>query len=399
MNAISLKNPILCSPTFAPETNIMTPPLPKIDSVSLLQNKVDSLRIVLAERHIFNIHDSPVQAAAIIATTTLLTVVLGFIFKDMIIPGLIENRVKRKARHFLFAKYKYQLFHASLNFEKRLHELSRTRSHYLWAQTNLGSFYDYKYKSCVYRLCALLGWLRAFKLLESSFAIKGHTKEIHEIVKVIREVESCFADGQRVEMYIAKSICKLISIDDSTLPVGTLEKLSIEIDNLIQKFQNQYDIEYVADLVPQGKTDFIIELKDTLTNLNISTNNVQLVEMQIINEASIKLALIYRDWQQAIGDLMIVRTTDQSFEVISFRAFEEIWQMDVSKAEKKWLTRAERMFKNLDMQADRKGDSRIHQLEELYKCLFALMKVLYNSKIGARPIDKIAFDKLSPTIQ
>jgi hypothetical protein len=329
---------------------------------------------------------------------TILTVVLGFVFKDYLIPGWIEKRTKRKGSEYLFAKYKNQLFKACMAFLNRLHEIYRTRSHYLWSQTSMSSFYEYKYKSSVYRLCVLLGWMRAFQLLESEMTITRSNDQLHRISEAIREVESRFADGQGVEMYIAKAICDIAKVDINTLDENVVIKFSVAIDDLIQKFQKNNSEKYIADLSSELQSDFIIELIALMKDLRISDRHVNERKGEIIKEVSIKVALIYRDWQQAIGDLMLIKISDQSYDVISFKSFEKFWAQGSNMEERIWISRAERIFEKLDMRVDKKNDSRIEQLRGVYKSVYVLFDKLYGINIGTKPISIDIFNKISKTI-
>jgi hypothetical protein len=164
---------------------------------------------------------------------------------------------------------------------------------------------------------------------------------------VLKEVEACLADGQRVEMYIAKSICSITGTNFEDLPIETGLKFSIEIDNLIQRYQTSYEKEYIADLATERQKEFIDELVAIMGELNIPSSQVTSFQREIVKETSIKLALIYRDWQQAIGDLMIIKQPDHSYEVLSFKAFESEWSKDHKCEGKLWLQRAERISRIL----------------------------------------------------
>lgn len=369
----------------------------KTDSIAVLKKQIDSLNKVVSDYHSsqswFKFNEAPVQAASIVALITLVTVLLGFIFKDYWIPHWTENRNKRKEGERLFALYKTNLFWAACTFNFRIKEIYSTRSHYLWTIGSPHTFYDYKYKSSVFRLCVLFGWIRAFKLLQSKMSInKGD-----EIDECIKSLESAFADGQQIEMYMAKTILDIAKVDTSKLKPGVIEKLSVEIDHLIFKGLESSQKKYLAEAPTDIQEKFIDDLTAQLRELKIQCSELFALKSSIIDVVSIKLGLIYRDWQQAIGDMMLLKE-ESNYTTISFRAFEEFWDSPDSP-EKKWLIRAEVMFGNLNMTLDQQQDSRVKQLEVIYERGYQLLKTLYNSQTDTRPISKPDFDKITSTIK
>jgi len=372
-----------------------------IDSLKIFKSHIDSLNKVIAAFHTtrpsFKIGEASVQAALIVAVTTITTVIIGFIFKDYLIPGWIEKRTKRRGGEALFQLYKVNLFRAANSINNRLHEIYRTRSHYLWSSAPLNTFYDYKYKSSIYRLCVLLGWIRAYRILEYSMSIDKSNEKVHEIADCIGQLESALADGQRIEMYVAKAIFNIAEVNKEVVPADTIEKFSVEIDHLVNQYLQGGVIEYITDLSPSQQDTFIGDLEKLMASLNIKHSSLNKSKDLIIKEVSVKLGLIYRDWQQGIGDLML-QYEDQTYNTISYKVFEEYWTMKEDTSEKKWLKRAEVMFENLDIRVDQKSDSRIEQLKLVYASIYSLLKALFNTKIGTSPVNKEDFDKIPITI-
>jgi len=89
---------------------------------------------------------------------------------------------------------------------------------------------------------------------------------------------------------------------------------------------------------------------------------------------------------------------DQTYNAISYKVFEEYWNMTEDTSEKIWLKRAEVMFENLDIRVDQKSDSRIEQLKLVYAGIYSLLKALFNTKIGTNPMSNEDFDKIPITI-
>lgn len=372
-----------------------------IDSIDIFKHKIDSLNRVIGENHLtifgIRIDEGPIIPAIIISVTTILTVILGFIFKDYWIPKWVENRTDHNIRNGRFIRYKVSLFRAAFSFNQRLHEIYRTRSQYLWDNTVLHAFYDYKYKSSVYRLCVLLAWIRVFRLLEHSITNNKTNKRSLEISKCLSKVESSLADGQSVEMVVVKGVLDILGHDYKKTSAGILEKTAILIDHLVHKYLHMHNVDFIGDLPSEIAVEFLSEMETILKEQNIDTSKFDKNRELIIKEVSVKLALIYRDWQQAIGDLMLVKEEGE-YSVISFREFEKLWSESDSH-DKKWLKRAELMFKNLDMRVDAKSDSRIGQIKDIYKHIYGLLNLLFSMDTAGSSITKETFKNMHPTIE
>jgi hypothetical protein len=133
-----------------------------------------------------------------------------------------------------------------------------------------------------------------------------------------------------------------------------------------------------------------------MTKLKLDNSQVRDKAQEVIVKASVKHGLIYRDWQQAIGDIMLEKYENKDvcpYTIIGYKKFEEMWD-NGSIEEKKWLERAERIFKNLDLSVSEYSDSRIIQLKNMYSHSYDLLKALYITKVGAKPISKIKFRKI-----
>jgi hypothetical protein len=91
----------------------------------------------------------------------------------------------------------------------------------------------------------------------------------------------------------------------------------------------------------------------------------------------IKEAYIYRDWQAAIGDLMIRQDKDRTrhFAVHGFGTFEDMileGRKDKQSNVARWFDRLEGLLHDLDMAREGTFDARREQLRKLYKCCIKL---------------------------
>ncbi len=319
-----------------------------------------------------------VKAAVIIGTVTIITVCLGFAIKDFFIPILLEKRKNKNEKVSVFRNYRTPLKESAHSLKRRLDEIFRTRAHILWKDNPNSDFYNYKIISTNYRLCALLGWIYAFRIEESYLQVPS--KKLHrQIVTQLDAFSTSLADGQGVEMDVAKRFISILDIGSSNLDEGIIEKFSVEIDHLVQKAISPENKQLLSEASTEYQDIFLSSLSSLINNLfakNIKPEKLR--ELNLINEASIRLGLIYRDWQYGIGDLMIKeshRSSDRSYDTISFCEFENIVLGD-DTAKQRWLQRTMRLFEDLDVSRDNKADNRIDQLKNINIALGKLIVAL-----------------------
>ena len=228
--------------------------------------------------------------------------------------------------------------------------------------------------------------------------IKKKATTSHQIIERIQAIESSLADGQRVEMYVVKAIFQHVGKDTNSVPKVDLKKFSVEIDHLVHATCSMNKVLRINQGDEATKNNFIQDLSKIAQPVNITLIELQTVQDKVVDEVSVKLGLIYRDWQQAIGDLMLVKNGEE-YQTISYKTFEAYWDQADTTLEKKWLKRAEVMFDNLNLTANTKSDSRIEQIPLIYSSIYELQKTLYDIKIGPKPISKENFQEISATIK
>jgi hypothetical protein len=108
---------------------------------------------------------------------------------------------------------------------------------------------------------------------------------------------------------------------------------------------------------------------------------------------AIREAWLYRDWQAAIGDLMLIEssTHDPRFSVIGYRTFEAMYR---NQGENKLLLeRLARVTEDLDVRGDPRLDARIDQLRSVHVTVARLILEFHSSgrnrRWWHRPIDWI----------
>jgi hypothetical protein len=131
-----------------------------------------------------------------------------------------------------------------------------------------------------------------------------------------------------------------------------------------------------------------------MINVNVDIPN-QLLEGEknrALAFLGIKEAYIYRDWQQAIGDILLVPVSNapRRFEVIGYDQFEALFlSHDVADLPRqRWIRRLDAVFLGLEPDKEDIFDARRNQLKRVFEATCELEKVLqdkiqqYSSKIA-----------------
>ncbi len=331
----------------------------------------------------FGRQEPPVKAAIIVGCITIFTVIIGLIFKDLLIPIFLERRKTRVERKNVFKNYKAPLETSAESLKARLDEIFRTRAHLLWKDNPANDFYNYKFISTGYRLSSLLGWIYAFRKEESYLQVPS--KKLHtQIKKELNAFTKSLADGQGVEMDVANRFLLLFKINKKGVEQGVIEKFSVEIDRLVQLAISPEGKELLNEISEEYQNNFLMSLSQLVEKLFGKKIDVtELIELNIVQEASIKLGLIYRDWQNGIGDLMIKysdKKLGRAYDVISFREYEN----KINNNDNEyiiWFNRTMRLFKELDVSVDNKFDNRIEQLRKIQKTLSELIDALKKCRV------------------
>jgi len=91
-----------------------------------------------------------------------------------------------------------------------------------------------------------------------------------------------------------------------------------------------------------------------------------------VDEIAREFCWIYRDWQNAIGDEMLIQLNNsyRNFDVIGFSTFME------KHDNNKWLNKLDNLFSNLDVSMDTRFDTRVSQIKLIYISLIDLIEQL-----------------------
>lgn len=290
---------------------------------------------------------NPYEIAAIAA----IGAIIGVILKDLIFRLWEENRSKKEALRAVYARYADPLSLATVSLLWRLHEALEQpgRGRFLkligvpHTTNKYSTFGAYKKVSTLYRLAALLGWIRACRR-EFSYLKVAESEAHRPIEEAISRFERALADGPAVAIERLVQLCGLWGLEKS-INDEICQSLAVDLEIAIDEYFQNLDIDEVNQLSDSQKFELVTSAAKVITE-SIRLQNVPLEVLtqswaRAIQIVDFKEAWIYRDWQSAIGDLMLHPTdgAERRFEVIGFSEFESMCT-DGTAVEKKWILRS-----------------------------------------------------------
>lgn len=335
-----------------------------------------------------------ITAALIGAVVALLTIGL----KDFLFPIISENRIRRNKQKETFRRYASPIAIASTSLLYRLKEVF-VRGTFLLESAPKNTFNEYKYISTMYRFCTLLGWIRASKL-ELSILEVTKDKDYQKIQNSIETFEKSLADGHHVEDSVLEQIIKELSINFSKVSGNSKRKIAVEVENLVHHFCYVGNSDTPEKLTSERQHELAFQVSNLIcTRINCVPVIEKVIKEKVqtlMKEMSRIEVYIYRDWQSAIGDLMLKKAEKDSFrkyEVIGYKEFEALCFANDTEA-KKWLKRVEKLFNNLDISVENRFDGRIELLRKTYNSTYLLLKAFSDVHPGPVNISKSALEQL-----
>ena len=354
-----------------------------------------------------------------IAFIGLAGVVIGVLLRDVVMQLYLFRKRReseledqfRKRRDELDARYRNELIQAqdvvrlysdpllqscrSLNF--RLKEVleQKGRATFLLPQTPRSEFVVYKRISTLYRLAALLGWIRAYRK-ERSYLDPADASGPSEIEDAVDSLQGALADGPHVENQRLKELLRIWVPSSPTLDDHKTRDLAVAIDNTLRSILTQKHKTHALELDEVAKGRLCSDAAKIISeglNVNIPTELVTGEKSRAIVFFGIKEAYVYRDWQQAIGDLLLVDVTGapRRFDVIGYDRFETLFlgSHESEETSFRWIRRLDAVFAGLEPDKEDVFDARRDQLKRVLEASLRLQVVLEKkitqySKLTAR---------------
>jgi hypothetical protein len=335
------------------------------------------------------------NGALAIALVTALFTLAGIVLKDLLFKILAERRAEKKIELAVYERYSKPLAASANHLLHRLHEMLLTEYRPVFLKpggiaTGAGpgpAFWAYKKLSTLYRLATLMGWIRACRR-EFSYLPLAEREGNNSIGRAIDAFEKALADGSWVEGERVRRLCDIWHICDS----NRLEKspeifaaVGVRVDNIIYQQCETSPHQDIRSLDDAAKEEVCRKVAGLLAE-GFKTNRVDGAVMQktwpdAFNVIAMREAWIYRDWQAAIGDLMLVSNTSESrkFEVIGYGTFEQICEA-ADPFQKRWIDRLSEIFDDVDLKIEDRFDARPRQLRTILRTTAELVIALHRAQ-------------------
>lgn len=322
---------------------------------------------------LLDFQDPRIQSAFVGSLAALITVIL----KEFAIFFWKESRDERKSELAIYRNYADPLLSSAIDLFWRLREaLTRpSRGAYLATGGNENLFEKYKFESTLYRLAALIAWIRAFRR-ELTFLSLGRGDELRFLKEAITKFETALADGAHVE---SERIRRLSEVWQIELPTDSneLSKLAVDVEQTLKRLTPPSDKD--QDLLVDSEEAVQKMVCKEVSALMQAASQGEPLGDELIKETldqavpslSMREAWIYRDFQSGIGDLMIteIQGASRRFDVLGFKEFEALLRSGDEESER-WINRISRVFDGVDVSKPDEFDARVGMLEEtLFACM------------------------------
>jgi hypothetical protein len=327
------------------------------------------------------------QTALIAAGSALFVVLLRDVGFRFLFERRRERVERRTAALAVYSTYSDPLASAATSLLWRLREIfsEPNRADFLRQSKPTTEYQHYKKASTLYRLAALLGWIRGFRR-ELSFFTLGDRTRLCALEAAINEFESALADGQGVEVQRVEGLAELWGFKPPEDKKST-SAVSVKMEGEIK---NRYDVSELWEVRarPENKQLEICAAAAEVLARELGQEPVkpEVIEKDLrraVEILGVREAWLWRDWQAAIGDLMLehVSAEKRRFEVKGYANFVEISEKDGT--ERYWIELLARIMQEVDISRCDGSDARVLQLERLLVATAKILQAL--SQVKERP--------------
>ncbi len=303
------------------------------------------------------------------------------------VDGRRKRKERKRAEYHTYKRYSKPIMFATETLAWRLREVLMFKGAFLLPDAPMNSFFKYKFDSTVYRLCALIGWIRAAKK-EHSYIEGFDDAKSSDIRDAINSFQKVLADGSHVEVSIFEELSKLYGLEIKQITSLTRQEIGVEIERLVFKYIPDQVKKNVSNLEESKQIEMVKSIMDFICQkTNQDPLEEKLIKSKIgvsIDEIAREFCWIYRDWQNSIGDEMLIKLEDsyRYFDVIGFGEFMK--KHDNSD----WLKKVDNLFSNLDVSIDNRFDTRVSQVKRIYITLIKLIQELNKAIEDEQAISK-----------
>jgi hypothetical protein len=321
--------------------------------------------------------DPALQAAVLAGAVAIVTAVVTAVSTATNIA--LKDRLDRRARsqsdralqRTTYRKYADPLTSSAESLFWRLHEIYESdRGDYLHRGRGLTRYEKHKASSTRYRIAALLGWMVALKR-ELVLSNAQPDATVGPMRDAVAGVQIALAEGIHVEASSAQALAKLWGVSDLDV-----ERAGWDINATVKRVLHERNALAVGELPFDDSDDLLIRIaRDVEKHSGAVISSALIAENRedAIRAVARREAWLYRDWQDAIGDWMLVEGDGvRRFHVKSYRAFADAERIRSSDDEE-WLVRLGELTDELDIRDDEWADARIAQLRGVYQAVGQLV--------------------------
>ena len=310
---------------------------------------------------------------------------------SFIIPYVQKRMEKVEQKRGIYEKYAQPLAADAVNLLWRLDEiLFVQRGQYLLEDAPSTPFNQYKLISTCYRIAAILGWIRAIRL-EQSYLFYGDQAAVEALRNAVIDFESALADSPHVEMRVLNKLADLWKID---LPndIDTSARIAAQGAADIQHLMAKYSLtrhHELASIDDARALEAVRQIAGSIARMlrrpPIPDSLLAETCRSALTTIGVRQAWIYRDWQQAIGDLMIREISGalRRFDIIGYGGFETLYR----GADNPWVARLRDVVIGIDVARREPVDLRLEQLRQVARATASLVCSIETLDLERRVLD------------
>jgi hypothetical protein len=331
------------------------------------------------------------MASALVGATAALAVVLIKEYFDR----QKEKRTKKESEAEIYRHYLTPLAESCEKIVWRAREIFIDRRHaFLKTATLPLDFNDYKRTSTLYRIASLIGWIRGMGI-ELRALPRAPGSNGTPISGEIIAFQRALAEGTHVEQHRLDSLAALWGFDLSDLDARRRAELGLQFEIEAHKLTDGRLKSTGNELRTLRGADKHRICEALITFLQRTTgrqSNPASLDDDVIDQAiqalSYREALLYRDWQDALGDAMIESDplSDRRFRIIGYDAFTKLLLLD-----KPWFKVFAHSIDDIDFDEANPLDSRAQQLRDVCasvaNILIAISKTEDGDLVGAATLE------------
>jgi len=199
-------------------------------------------------------------------------------------------------------------------------------------------------------------------------------KSVAAMRGALTDLEYAMAEGGHIERYKAAKLAELWGLE-----LTNVDAAGRAIDPIIDRCRHENGAASVASLDRDQQMRLLGDVASALSRhcaraTSVAADLIDRTRDEAVAALTTREAWIYRDWQSAIGDWMLMESSDgaRRFDVRSYRSFFGA-EMHPKDDDQEWLARLREVTDDLDVQSDPLHDARIEQLRQVYTAVATLI--------------------------